>query len=425
MANDGVITLRGGTGRDGDRDVVDRFYAEHLYPLRPCLIAAEAAGSHRWPCREAWATGPTSRWAGLRRYGGADVQVAVCGERTFDDQAREGMRMHAFLDWMDARGAVGRGDEEGNPLQTTSPSDSRLLYLKDWHFCRDAAAHGEEVYAVPETFAEDWLNDHYAHVLGGVDDYRFCYLGPARSWTPVHADVLRSHSWSVNVAGAKIWYLFPPDQSALLLDKWGRDVVYDWRQVDRYRRGVFPDRERAQLEALFGPGGTFPHATRAQPLVAHQGAGEAMFVPAGWFHMVVNTQDTLSINHNWINAAGLPLTWGFLTTSLASAGRELDDCRAMNSPVEWDALCQDLVRANAGMGLDDFGAFLCGVADREVVASRAPGPAWRARNRDALVAHIDALITLARDRPGLGVDCASLEASLGALRAWDPNLTPL
>jgi hypothetical protein len=36
-----------------------------------------------------------------------------------------------------------------------------------------------------------------------VADYRFVYLGPAGSWTPLHSDVLRSHSWSANVAGRK------------------------------------------------------------------------------------------------------------------------------------------------------------------------------------------------------------------------------
>lgn len=28
--------------------------------------------------------------------------------------------------------------------------------------------------------------------------------------TPLHADVLRSHSWSANVAGRKRWRLLPP-----------------------------------------------------------------------------------------------------------------------------------------------------------------------------------------------------------------------
>ena len=31
------------------------------------------------------------------------------------------------------------------------------------------------------------------------------------SWTPLHADVLRSYSWSTNVAVRKRWKLLPPE----------------------------------------------------------------------------------------------------------------------------------------------------------------------------------------------------------------------
>ena len=47
-------------------------------------------------------------------------------------------------------------------------------------------------------------------VVGGGDDalrtgdYRFVYLGPKDSWTPMHADVLRSYSWSANISGHKM-----------------------------------------------------------------------------------------------------------------------------------------------------------------------------------------------------------------------------
>jgi hypothetical protein len=51
-------------------------------------------------------------------------------------------------------------------------------------------------------------------------DYRFVYMGPAGSWTPCHADVLRSYSWSVNVCGRKRWLLLPPEQAWMLYDRW-------------------------------------------------------------------------------------------------------------------------------------------------------------------------------------------------------------
>lgn len=42
------------------------------------------------------------------------------------------------------------------------------------------------------------------------------------TWTPLHADVLRSYSWSTNVTGRKRWKLLPPQYTHLLYDRFGR-----------------------------------------------------------------------------------------------------------------------------------------------------------------------------------------------------------
>lgn len=68
--------------------------------------------------------------------------------------------------------------------------DTRLLYLKDFH----AAARHRTGYTTPEIFREDWLNewlDSFGEERNVKQDYRFLYLGPAGSWTPLHADVFR------------------------------------------------------------------------------------------------------------------------------------------------------------------------------------------------------------------------------------------
>ncbi len=56
-------------------------------------------------------------------------------------------------------------------------------------------------------------------------DYRFVYLGPAGTWTPLHSDVLRSHSWSANVCGRKRWLLLPPQHTHLLYDRTGSRIA--------------------------------------------------------------------------------------------------------------------------------------------------------------------------------------------------------
>jgi hypothetical protein len=42
-----------------------------------------------------------------------------------------------------------------------------------------------------------------------------------------------------------------------------------------------------------------------------QEPGEIIFVPSGWHHQVYNLEDTISINHNWLNAYNL--SWVVMT----------------------------------------------------------------------------------------------------------------
>ena len=40
------------------------------------------------------------------------------------------------------------------------------------------------------------------------------------TWTPLHADVFRSYSWSANVCGRKQWLFLPPSQSHRVFDRY-------------------------------------------------------------------------------------------------------------------------------------------------------------------------------------------------------------
>ena len=60
---------------------------------------------------------------------------------------------------------------------------------------------------------------------------------------------------------------------------------------------------------------------------SQQGPGEAIFVPSGWFHVVENLEDTLSINHNWFNAHNCHWAWQLLRVEHQQATAALEDCR--------------------------------------------------------------------------------------------------
>lgn len=58
-----------------------------------------------------------------------------------------------------------------------------------------------------------------------------------------------------------------------------------------------------------------------------QESGETIFVPSGWHHTVRNLEDTLSINHNWLNGYNMHWAWALLQQEHADATAAIEDCR--------------------------------------------------------------------------------------------------
>ncbi|WCJ36106.1 2-oxoglutarate and iron-dependent oxygenase JMJD4 [Euphorbia peplus] len=263
------------------------------------------------------------------------VQIADCGVRDFTDQKRVEMTLKEFIDhWVESTDA--------------SDSDSKsVLYLKDWHFVKEYPEY--VAYKTPLLFCDDWLNlylDHH-HMHKSSDkyqeneeiscsDYRFVYIGAKGSWTPLHADVFRSYSWSANVCGTKKWLFLPPSQCHLIYDRNLKNTVYN----------IFDDIDEK----------IFPGFKKAIWLECIQEQNEIIFVPSGWFHQVHNLEDTISINHNWFNAHNLSWVWDLLSRDYNETKGYIEDIREICD--DFEALCQRNLAANTGMNFIDFVTFL-------------------------------------------------------------------
>eukprot|EP00977_Amphora_coffeiformis_P020797 scaffold8526_cov153-Amphora_coffeaeformis.AAC.2 len=180
-------------------------------------------------------------------------------------------------------------------------NDKTKDYLKDFHFeafLEDQKLLDSELYQVPCIFEHDLLNPFLRAFTKG--DYRFVYWGPAGSRTDWHSDVLNSFSWSYNVFGCKEWTFQVP-------------------QSNRYFKIV-------------------------------QKTGECIFVPATWKHQVVNLEETLSINRNWLTASNLDLCWNCLTTEIRSIENEL---ASWGSDYDWEAR-ESMLRGCVGLDVTAF-----------------------------------------------------------------------
>ncbi|XP_064112143.1 2-oxoglutarate and iron-dependent oxygenase JMJD4-like isoform X2 [Macrobrachium nipponense] len=108
----------------------------------------------------------------------------------------------------------------------------------------------------------------------------------------------------------------------------------------------------------------YPKAASASGrLEVIQEQGETIFVPSGWHHQVWNLEDTISINHNWLNGTNIQVAWHFLVESLNQVEFAIQDCKDME---DWVGQCQLLLRVTHGMDYKEFYTFLRTVAQRRI-----------------------------------------------------------
>ncbi|MCL7041082.1 hypothetical protein MKW94_002666 [Papaver nudicaule] len=324
---------------NGKELIYEEFVKNYLEKNQPVIITGLMED---WKACNDWVTkdGLPNLSFFSSMFGNSKVQVADCGRREFTDQKRVEMSVSDFIgNWVDLF-----SKECGN-ASSCKDNDGSLLYLKDWHFVKEYSDY--IAYTTPVFFRDDWLNfylDSYMHMDEtsqdkneiNCSDYRFVYMGSKGTWTPLHADVFRSYSWSANVCGRKKWHLLSPSQSQLVFDRHMKSSVYD----------IFEDVSETQ----------FPGFKKAIWLECIQEQNEIIFVPSGWYHQVLNMEDTISINHNWFNAHNLSWVWELLVKDYNEAKEYIEDIRDICD--DFEGLCQRNLAINTGMNFSDFFIFI-------------------------------------------------------------------
>lgn len=245
-----------------------------------------------------------------QNYGDVIAPVSNCNSYYFNAHEKSDMTIKEYMDYW---------KKYSNSLESEP-----CYYLKDWHFTKDFKS--QTIYRVPNVFASDWLNEYYSEHLRHVDDYQFVYMGPKNSWTPLHADVFHSFSWSVNICGKKQWLLLAPGSEKFFKDPLG-NLVSDMKSIDW---SMLPEDTVITIE---------------------QEAGDGIFVPSGWHHQVTNLEDTISVNHNWINGCNIHHMFEEMASHLEAVKKEIDDCKTMD---DWASHCQLMLHVSFGMNFKQF-----------------------------------------------------------------------
>nr|XP_024381426.1 F-box protein At1g78280-like isoform X2 [Physcomitrium patens] len=186
--------------------------------------------------------------------------------------------------------------------------DEEPLYIFDAKFGESAPEMLEE-YSVPPLFSEDLLAVLDKPVR---PPFRWLVAGPARSGASWHVDPALTSAWNSLLSGRKRWALYPPGRVppavVVHVDKSDGSVNFDGPTSLQWWLEVYPTLREED-----------------KPFECTQLPGETISVPSGWWHCVLNIDDSIAVTQNYVNSTNLELVCldmapGFYHRSIARAG---------------------------------------------------------------------------------------------------------
>lgn len=179
--------------------------------------------------------------------------------------------------------------------------DEAPLYLFD---CNSDAMKGElsKEYRIP---AADVIGDSrdFFTLLGRVrPDHRWLILGPQRSGSSFHKDPNATCAWNSVITGHKYWVMFPKHSPngpppGIATDEEESEVTSPCSIAEWFLGGFYD-------QARHDRGDEFMHGVC--------GPNQMMYVPSGWWHLVVNLDECLALTGNFVPGANLGVVLDFL-----------------------------------------------------------------------------------------------------------------
>ncbi|KAJ3214730.1 hypothetical protein HDU67_001321 [Dinochytrium kinnereticum] len=254
---------------------VEEFIESYANPNIPVIITDVV---HKWPAFGKWTLDYLAKTSGDVEFRAEAVDISLKSYASYSSKcARNG------------------GSFEESPL-----------YMFDRNFASRTGLAGD--YTVPEYFSEDLFK------VFGEDrrpDYRWLILGPPRSGSTFHLDPNQTSAWNAVLSGSKKWILFPPE------------VVPP---------GVFPSEDGSEVTSPVSLAEWFLNHydemknSPVKPVECICRAGELIFVPRGWWHAVMNLEETIAITQNFVSRQNLSHVLRFMSTKFDQISGFKESC---------------------------------------------------------------------------------------------------
>ena len=125
--------------------------------------------------------------------------------------------------------------------------------------------------------------------------WKWLLIGPKYSGTAFHVDPLGTSAWNRLLFGEKIWVLFPPETPVELLKL--NQISDNCEEASDWMNIMYP---RTQCDS-------WPQ--KYKPLVVFQHPGDVVFVPSGWWHLVLNVKTSVAVTQNFVSKENFPVVW--------------------------------------------------------------------------------------------------------------------
>jgi histone arginine demethylase JMJD6 len=196
--------------------------------------------------------------------------------------------------------------------------------------------------------------------------HKWFLVGPERSGSKVHIDPLATSAWNTVIVGKKRWVIFPPETAKSTCEAAGLFEEGEDDEAGNYFMKV--------LERL---------KASNPDLVCYeftQNPGETLLVPSGWWHAVLNLEDTVAITQNFCSPWNFDRVWRSArdgrpkTSQVRSARRKPSGARAMPSAARGRKARPSAAPRDLGVSLLTEALFCCArFARRSPLAEVARG----------------------------------------------------